>query len=64
MTRVGPNIRICYNMTIEKAKKLLGINALSLSDKQIENIIDCFSAIIEVGIQQYAQQYTQKQQSP
>ena len=44
-------------MTVDKAKKILGNVALGLSDKQIQDILDCFNVIIEVGIQQYVQKY-------
>lgn len=44
-------------MTIEKARKLLGETAKTLSDKDIQAIIDCFNAIIEVGLRQFERKH-------
>ncbi|MEK7095638.1 MAG: hypothetical protein AAB917_03185 [Patescibacteria group bacterium] len=40
-------------MTILKARKILGTLVLAMSDKEIQEIIDCLSSIIEVGFQTF-----------
>ncbi len=44
-------------MTIEKARKILGDYAKNLSDHEIEEIMACFNALIEVGIRQFERKY-------
>ncbi|QQG43967.1 MAG: hypothetical protein HYW86_03835 [Candidatus Roizmanbacteria bacterium] len=40
-------------MTIEKARKIIGVVSEKMTDTQIQLIIDCFDALIEVGFQQF-----------
>jgi len=44
-------------MTTEKARKLLGDYAKSLSDQEVDDIIACFNALIEVGLRQFERKY-------
>lgn len=44
-------------MTTEKARKLLGDYARNLSDQEVEDIIACFNALIEVGLRQFERKY-------
>ncbi len=44
-------------MTTEKARKLLGDYANNLSDQEVEDIISCFNALIEVGLRQFERKY-------
>ncbi len=44
-------------MTIEKARKILGESAKTLTDEEVEEIIACFNALIEVGIRQFERKY-------
>lgn len=44
-------------MTIEKARKILGDYAKNLSDQEIEEIMACFNALIEVGIRQFERKH-------
>jgi ABC-type transporter MlaC component len=44
-------------MTIEKARKILGESAKTLTDKEVEEIIACFNALIEVGIRQFERKH-------
>ena len=44
-------------MTIEKARKILGKTADTLSDVDIQAIIDNFCMIIEVGLRQFERKY-------
>ena len=47
-------------MTIEKARKILGKTADTLSDVDIQAIIDNFCMIIEVGLRQFERKYKVK----
>lgn len=40
-------------MTVEKAKNILGKYSQSLTDTEIQSIIDCFNGLIEVGLRQF-----------
>ncbi|MDP2637794.1 MAG: hypothetical protein Q8P26_01920 [Candidatus Levybacteria bacterium] len=44
-------------MTVEKARKILGSYAVSLSDDDILENIDCLNAIIEVGFRQFERKH-------
>jgi len=44
-------------MTIEKARKILGESAKTLTDEEVEEIIACFNALIEVGIRQFERKH-------
>lgn len=44
-------------MTIEKARKILGETAKTLSNDEVQAIIDCFNALIEVGLRQFERKY-------
>lgn len=44
-------------MTIEKARKILGKYGVSLSDNDVQAIIDNFNVIIEVGIRQFEKRF-------
>lgn len=44
-------------MTIEKARKILGNFAQSLSNEEIQEIIDCFHGVIEAGIRQFERKH-------
>ncbi len=44
-------------MTIENARKLLGESVKKLKDEEIQEIIDCFSGIIEVGLLHFERKY-------
>ncbi|EKE12879.1 MAG: hypothetical protein ACD_13C00134G0040 [uncultured bacterium] len=46
-------------MTIEKARKILGECADSLSDQRLLEIITSFNQIIEVGFQLFETKYNQ-----
>ncbi len=40
-------------MTLDKARKIMGTMAESMTDEQIQAILDCFSSLIEVGFQSF-----------
>lgn len=40
-------------MTLDKARKIMGSLAESMTDEQIQAILDCFSSLIEVGFQSF-----------
>lgn len=44
-------------MTTEKARKILGEYAKALSDQEIDDVIACFNALIEVGLRQFERKY-------
>ena len=44
-------------MTIDKARKILGETAKTLSNEEVQAIIDCFNALIEVGLRQFERKY-------
>ena len=45
-------------MTIEKARAILKDYAKTLTDQQIQSIIDTFNAIIEVGFKQFERKHS------
>jgi len=46
-------------MTTDKARKLLGEYASSMSESQIQELIDSFNQLIEVGFQLFEKEYNQ-----
>lgn len=46
-------------MTTDKARKILGEYAFSMSESQIQELIDCFNQIIEVGFQLFEKEHNQ-----
>ncbi|MFH1408181.1 MAG: hypothetical protein ABIG91_04090 [Patescibacteria group bacterium] len=46
-------------MTIDKARKILGKYAFSMSESQIQELIDSFNQLIEVGFQLFEKEYNQ-----
>lgn len=47
-------------MTVIQARKILDVLAVNLTDEQIQEIIDCFSGLIEVGFQIFEKDKTNK----
>jgi len=47
-------------MTIESAREILGNISKKMSDREIQEIIDCFSGIIEVGLRHFERKYKLK----
>lgn len=44
-------------MTIKKAREILGEYAKGKSDQEIEEMVLCFNALIEVGIRQFEREH-------
>jgi len=50
-------------MTIQRAREILGEYGTKLTDEQIQEVMDCFELVIEVGFQQFEDKYKSKKEA-
>lgn len=50
-------------MTIQRAREILGEYGTKLTNEQIQEVMDCFELVIEVGFQQFEDKYKSKKEA-